>query len=528
MSSLNGHGPRAVPPIQPELTILELAAAEPVGTALRRVLAAPNAVVLFLPNEARWSEADFEWLARRAAQVGRRVAVVAANGATREAAIAAGLPTFRQVPQALSGSWRGQVSSWPTRTVGRAAEMRARPAPPRPRARRPWRLPLAPRLLLAIPVAAAAVGLALLAVTSLPSGLVLVRPARQPVATTLNVTVATQAGADELGVATGRWLEAATEGRLDVVAGGGSEPGDERATGSVAALNRRSEAVSIPAGAIVETTAGARVRFRLTEKVDLPAQVGATARAPIVALEAGSAGNVPAYAINAIEPSWAASVAVVNDRATEGGATRAQPVITNTDQDRARDELEARLRDEALAGVRAQLALGETLAEQTIRTSILSERFDLEPARRAEGTLSMRLRATALSYDPSRVEAAASRLLESQTPQGWRLVPEKTRLEVADRPRLTAVEGRQVLVPVAAQAERVALVNRDAVRNAVRGLTPAEAEKAAGRVVPLAEPAWVGLEPAWLMRLWQRLPWLPRRLPMLPARIDVVVLENGS
>jgi len=522
VSGLNGGGAAL------RLTVLELHAAETVGDAVRRMRGAAGTVILIVPKGARWSEADFEWLARRTAEADKRLAVVSADGSVRAAARTAGLPVYRRAPAALGGGWRHAVAGWPIRAVQRGEDLRRRPPLPRPALRRPGRPNLAVRLLVLALTVVAGATLALLAVSTLPTGLVLVRPARQAIDTVLTVTVVSGAVADDaVGVARGRGLEATAEARADLSAGDERQPADERAAGSVQLLNRRSEAVTVPVGAVVETTSGARVRFRTTEKVTLPGDVGATARATIVALEAGEAGNVPAYAINAIEPAWASSVAVVNDRPTEGGTTRVPPEVTDEDRATARAALEDRLTDEALAGLRAQLAPGEILDPATLRTSIVSERFDLEPARRAEGTLTMRLRATGLGYDPQRIEEVAAQLMARRVPDGWRLLSDQTRLAVGDQASQVAADGRQISLPVAARAQVEALVDRNAVRNAVRGLGTQEAAAAAARLGPLAEPPLVGIETSWLTPVWQRLAWLPRRLPWLPARIDVIVLENG-
>lgn len=511
------------------LTVLELHPAETVGDAVRRMRGAAGTIVLIVPKGARWSEADFEWLARRTAEADKRLAVVSGDGAVRAAAQAAGLPVYRRAPAALGGGWRHAVVGWPRRAVQRGEDLRRRPPLPRPALRRPARPNLALRLLVLLLTVAAGAGLGLLALSALPTGLVLVRPAQQAIDSVLTVTVVSGAVADAtMGVAQGRGLEATAEARTEVSASDERQLAAERAAGSVQLLNRRSEAVTVPVGAVVETTSGTRVRFRILEKVTLPGEVGATARAPVMALEEGEAGNVPPYAINAIEPAWASSVAVVNERATEGGATRVSPQVTDEDRAEARAALEERLTDEAMATLRAQLAPSEMLAPDTIRSAIVSERFDLEPARRATGTLTMRLRMTGLGYDPQHIEAVAAHLVEGRVPDGWRLLPNQTRLALSDSPGQVAADGRRLTLQVAARARFEARVDRNAVRNAVRGLSAQEAIAAAARLGPLAEPPLVGIEASWLAPLWQRLPWLPRRLPWLPARIDVVVLENGQ
>lgn len=516
-------------------TIITLDSTERVGDAVRRIAQASGPVALVIgrppqpPVNGRqrtgmlWSEADFEWLARRAADLDRPVAIVAADAATRRAARAVGLPSYRRLDIALGGGWaRGASLRWPTRARERLDEIRVRPPWPTIAMRRATAPRWFTRLAVALLTLVAGVALGGMALLLAPTAEIVVRPAGQAFGTTLDIVVVggtPVAGAG--GVAAGRVVDAIVEARVKVEPGGAREEPSERATGFVQALNRRSEPVTLPAGVVVETTSGARVRFRTTEAVELPGEVGATTQIPIVALEPGTGGNVAAYAINGIEPTWARSVGVVNDGPTSGGSVRASPVITETDRDEARLQLEARLRDDALAALRAQVAPGERLAGETFFTELLAEGFDVEPARRLQGSLSLRLHGRALVYDPQQVEAAAQRVLEERTPLGWRLVAERTRLEVAERPRQTLTEPLGVIVPVRAEAEAEALVDRNALRNLVRGMTPTEATRAVAALGPLAEPPWVSLGPRWP-------DWLParwRRLPLLPLRIQVTVLE---
>ena len=73
---------------------------------------------------------------------------------------------------------------------------------------------------------------------------------------------------------------------------------------------------------------------------------------------------------------------------------------------------------------------------------------------------------------------------------------------------------------IAAKGRAEAIVDRSAVRDAVRGLAPSSAVQALGQHFALAEPATVSLGPEWVAEHWGRLPWLP-------IRTDVVVVGEG-
>ena len=504
------------------VTVAEIDSGVGVVEAVRRVVYADTPrVILTLAEPCRWHEADLELLARRAAGVGRGVAVVSPEGRVRKTARAVGLAAFATRAEAERG-WAGPVA-WPRGTRRRLDTLKQPPPPPplavpAPAGRGAGRLL---RLGVGLLTLTALLGVLGLGAAALPAGVITLRPETRTVTATFEVQARAGAALDpERGVIPARTVDITVEGHGEATPTGSQVEADGRAAGAVQFINRRAEPAPIPYGALVETSGGTRTRFRTTQPAILRGEVGATVSVPVVAVEPGPGGNVPAYAINTLEPALAFFMGVVNDAPTVGGSTRETAVVTEADRETLRQDLAARLAQEATAGLRAQLAAGERLARESVQVTVLSERWDADRARPDYAGLTLRLRARGLGYDPTEAAALAIAALDRAAPADFRLLSETTSFAPTDSERVVGENGQTVVwFGVASQGQARARVDPAAVRHAVRGMTPADASQTVGALTHLAEPAWVTLNgPDWLARRWGRLPWLP-------LRIDVVVLD---
>ncbi len=123
---------------------------------------------------------------------------------------------------------------------------------------------------------------------------------------------------------------------------------DLRATGTIAFANPLSGVVIVPAGTALAARDG--LRFATTEAVNVPGAVqnfsGTTngqALAPIEALLGGTASNVPAGAITAIEGRLAGVLLVTNPSGLSGGTSKIVYTITQQDETAAIDAARAKL-----------------------------------------------------------------------------------------------------------------------------------------------------------------------------------------
>ncbi|MCW5849721.1 MAG: baseplate J/gp47 family protein [Anaerolineae bacterium] len=490
--------------------------------AVRQVVYADTSVVILtLAEPCAWHEADLELLARRAAGVNRAVALITSNGRLRKMAQTVGLAVFHTQAEPERGA--AKAVGWPRQTRRRLDTLKRPPNPPDLTV--PWPITRRQRQLARLGVGSltlfALLALLGLGVAAAPSSVITLRPETRTIATSFEAQARAGASLDaERGIIPARSLDITVETHGEATPSGVQIEADGRATGTVQFINRRAEQAPIPYGALVETSGGTRVRFRTTQPAVVRGEVGATVSVPIVAVEPGPGGNVPSYAINALEPALAFFMGVVNDGPTAGGSMRQQAVVTDTDREMLRQDLEARLSQEATAGLRAQLAAGERLARESVQVAVVGERWDSDRARPDYAGLTLRLRARGLGYDPQQADALAKVALNRAAPSDFRLLSETTSFTTTESERVVW-EGDQpiVWVGVRGQGQARARVDRQAVQHAVRGMTPADASRAVGALTHLAEPAWVTLNgPAWVTQRWGRLPWLP-------LRIDVVVLD---
>ncbi|MFN8498130.1 MAG: baseplate J/gp47 family protein [Anaerolineae bacterium] len=473
--------------------------------------------ILVIPPGSDWSEADIELIARRAVGLGLTVGLVSRESRLRAGAASAGLRAFGSVRDAQR-RLAPREPALPKAATARQAVLR-RYAPPaldlrrRTARRSPWAAAVAGVCLLA-----AALGLGLLAVATLPYGKVTVRPARMDVAAQAQVMARPGAKLDPTAqVIPARRLEESLSLSGGAATSGLRSQPEGKAGGTVVFINKQADPVTLPAGTPIETSGGRLVRFVTTQPAVLPAGVGSSVRITVTAAEGGPDSNVPPYTLNALQPSLALAAAAVNDAPMSGGTLRQEEYVTDQDVAELRASLLARLRGAAVGALRAQLGDGERLVADSLDVTVTNERLEVEPVSRNSASLGMTVRATALAYDPQAADAVARQALEKSLPNGFRLLGGYDFMPLPAERVIADAAGPGVTFDLAARGRAEANVDRAAVRDEVRGLTPPAAMQALGRRFALAEPAGVSLGPAWVAERWGRLPWLP-------IRTEVVVL----
>jgi hypothetical protein len=126
----------------------------------------------------------------------------------------------------------------------------------------------------------------------------------------------------------------------------------------------------------------------------------------------------------------------------------------------------------------------------------------------------MAVRAVGLGVDRDSARDIGLNRLQSAMPPGTRLISDT----VSYSPSNVILENpRTIAYDVIAEGTMLQSIDDNAVRDAVLGLTPEEAEAELMRRFPLAEPPRVHLGPDWLPYV------VPVTLPTLPWRIRVVV-----
>ena len=295
--------------------------------------------------------------------------------------------------------------------------------------------------------------------------------------------------------------------RTVTVTGEGVVP-QSKARGEVEFRNLTQQAVTIPAGTVVSAK---DVRFVTTEEGEVDAGVGKNASVSILALEGGSAGNVDAETINAIEGRLALSLSVSNPEATTGG--RELSSVQASDQDRTRvktllmKELEKAAREKFLD----ELDSGDLLFENTIeRTQILSEKFDPPPGGAGTKlTISMQVEFTARYASASDLTELAALAMNASLPSGFAPASGAVTVKPLTNPFLDT-DG-SLRWNIRAEREIVQVFDGVYVTQLVQGLGIRKAQSNLDENLPSASAPEIRLSPAW---------W--RWVPLLPFRIEVV------
>lgn len=479
-----------------------------------------DAIILVVPPSSRAmaNPARARVLRRYAARKKRRLAIVSADPITAQVVADEGLPVYASVEQATQiaelpapagdGVPRdGQMDERRRRLVTLARQesarrrQRIREAAPRPAS--PWARAAGLLVLLAGLLSL----IVLVAALIVPYAEIRLRPTRQPVAVTIDVTAMPGvdfASADQRLVPARR-VEARIDGAGSLPTTGRKDAPDQRATGTVTFINRQIAPVEIPMGTIVRTSTGTNVRFRTTVTATVSGGIGASVSVPIEAVDPGLAGNVRSGTITLVDGPLATAVQVINEQPTSGGSVRQVSVVTNADKDRLRQAVLQQSQQTAYQRLQELLNEGEFLPPESVSLIVLSETFDHFAEEPAE-TLGLRLRilARGLAVDERSAQEIALKAMQDQLPERSALLADTIRYQRGP----VTVQADRVSFSLTATAEAVSDIDRATIRAALAGLTLDEAQRLLAREWPLAAPPELRVTPNWLGRI----PWIPWRI----------------
>lgn len=469
-------------------------------------------VIIVLPWESRLfsSPLDGERVRREAERRGAEVAVVSEDPDRRAYVRWLGLPAFSSVAEAEAARRWPRPERPPLEPPPRAGweeEVPLRPPPARPLP--PWvqNVRLGARLTVFVATLLILLAFAYAVVPQATVTLV-------PTVKTIRVTVPVSAGLETPAVdaASGqipaRRVGDYFTGNLEVETTGTAAYESGRATGTVLFTNMLGQEMVVPARTIVRTSAGAfPVRFATTQEVRVPPF--GQAPAPIEALEEGPVGNVGAGLINQVEGVTALALRVINPEPTRGGGLREVRAVSQEDMDRAREQLTARLLEEAYQGLQAYLEPTEILFRQSLEIQareVSYNRFLYEQADTLQ--VHMKLLVTGFAVDRDTAEAVAYAALVRRLPPDHVLVDADFEI----REPTAGPEGGILTVSVSAVGYAAAEVDPQAVQQALRGRSISQATDLLTAQWPLAQPPQIQVWPKGL-----------QRLPLLPLRITVHV-----
>jgi hypothetical protein len=468
------------------------------------------------------SRLDLVLLRRQAGRLGLNVALVTTDPALAAEARDLGLPVFPTVDMGRHRHWR-----WPWQPLQKFGTVQP-PKPPDPgdlremhRRTRPrpvwqqWLNRLGNLTLFVF----ALVFLGVATVYVAPGATVTLHPdTRDLTVTALVVGDPSVEVADyDAGVIPARVIRVEVGWRSSAATTGTTDVPDAAATGTVVFINQQALPITVPSGTIVRTSSGTTIRFRTTRPVDVPGARGATAEAPILALDAGPLGNVEANLINQIEGALALQLRVRNLAPTQGGGIRQARSVTQADLDRLRAQVLQQLFQLSKAEIANWMTESEFLAEESLTLfSVLEEDYNGYVGEQADA-VEMRMTALIQGFvvDTTEGYGVVYTTLTNETPPGYRLLPETIIpprrgevLQVDEQGRITfLMQGRATIA---------AVVDVDLVTETIRGQPVDQAGAWILTHVAVRREPEFDIWPAWL-----------GRLPYLPVRINARISTAG-
>ena len=459
---------------------------------------------------------DLQLLLRHANRLGAHLALITSDPVVLEHAREVGLPTFPNIDASRQTVWRSRTKRLaPARREPRPDPGTLRPAPPRFRLLRlPAWLTWAARSLVFLVGLAGLVGLAYALV---PAASVTLTPKARNLRTTVTVladpVIQTVEGSN-IPARTVR-VEVEADGRTNTT--GLRDVPNASARGSVMFSSLDGITTVIPQGTGVRTSSGNPVRFRTVRAATIEPRIGAIAAVEVVAVQPGPRGNIRGGIVNAIEGPLGLQLAVTNPEPMRGGDTAPEFAVTEADRERLHAELMAQLQAEGLAAIESQLVPGEFLASTSVTvTEVVAETYDLAVGEPADAVgLTLRIAVEGLAIEEANARQVAQTALAELVASDEALQPGNEHYQRS--PEITVAEGGAVQFNVTAEGWAVPVVNRESVREVVKGRTLREAEFGVTSVVPLSRSPQIEVWPLWL----ERLPWLP-------FRIDVIVQASEA
>ncbi|RMG84552.1 MAG: hypothetical protein D6712_11080 [Chloroflexi bacterium] len=486
-------------------------------------------VLLIWPEEgtALQRKLDLVLLQREARRRAIRIALVTHDPVVIRHAEELNISTFETIGESERKRWkRGRTKVFATRW--RKPETEVEPdelMEVASRVRAPSRIPFSRWAIVRV-TALFLVVIAVLAVmvVVVPSATVELSLAQQEIIVTVNIIADPNATTVdvETGVIPATVVRIELEGSGAISTTGEAQAEQVGATGSVVFINQTDEAVEIPAGTVVSTSAGTPIRFQTVEDVTVPAGIGEQVEVGVEARGTftGDIGNVEAGMINTVVGPLENAVTVRNVSATFGGETRILPAVSEDDYRRLRSAVLQQLQTQAFLEMEAR-ATSDTqfIVPETLRVDEASQRSDWVQYSAQIGeitdtlSLSMRVVVEALMIDEAFAQQVARARMD--IPRGRVIIdyPSYTRGPVIYDP-----QTQQITFDITGSATVAGQVNVAMLQQRLAGLSLEDALNYLVNTVDLAEGTLpqVVITPSWF-----------GQMPLLPVRIQIVT-DDGT
>ncbi len=285
----------------------------------------------------------------------------------------------------------------------------------------------------------------------------------------------------------------------------------ETATGWLQVTNLTESPVEVPAGAVFLTVSEPEVRFSAQRTVILPAGAGQTAEVPIQALTAGSPGNVPAEAIQAVEGVLGLAISAINPEPIGGGSDRNARAGSEQDYEQLYDSLYTRLAESALQQMETIAGEPQMLVRSSLKLNKVLKNERTPPAGQPADhiRLDLRLEFSALTVVTKDVESTAQMALDVSLPPGYLPLAGGINIINLGEPELDA--GGTVRWEGKVTRTIAATWHPQEILPKVAGLPVSQAVSQIADQLDLAVDPEITLFPAW----WGRLPFVSFRMKMV-------------
>jgi hypothetical protein len=363
--------------------------------------------------------------------------------------------------------------------------------------------PLIRLLVLLLPIAAFIFALVIL----LPSAHISLQPVTLRELETISFTLDQEPTTNKLSLSYEK-RELEVQGELRIPTSGRSNSPDQAAQGQVVFTNLTDEAISIPAGTSVRSSALDTIYFRTDHAVHLAAGIDAQATVDVTAALSGPDGNIPEAAIDTIDGILGLSLTVTNPASLSGGSLRTRSAVSETDVKAIKDALEDELKAESITRMAGILLPNEAMLDSTYQIEeVLSAEYDAAVGNVADSlSLDLTQLITISVIDLHEVQMIAADYLRSDLAPGYVFAPGSP--EVSTLRDTIDPNSGEVGVDVDFSVRSFPEINAQKVRQIALGTVPdefvTELRKAyAGELAPE-----IIITPSW----WPRLPFFTHQI----------------
>lgn len=263
--------------------------------------------------------------------------------------------------------------------------------------------------------------------------------------------------------------------------------GKDKAQGEVTILNSGPLPVMLPAGTTLSSATG--VKFVTTVPVtvgpllsgstppapgvvpSLPA--GSAVKVPVVAVEAGEKGNVPALAISRIEGDQFRGLTVVNEQPLSGGTDQKVRTVSAEDRAKLKEGLFQKAQSQSLSELTMRVRQSESLIPGSLDVRIEGEEYDKaqdEQGDQLRGTVYVV--ASGMAFANQDLNSVVESAWKKSTPNGYRPLPGNLAMSP---PEVNEVGSRSATLTVKVTGKAEPVLDTDKLAEQLRGASPADA-----------------------------------------------------